>query len=1340
MKTWSTLFLLFLFFLSFLLPSTLSSRLITLETQAQTTSIRIPITVINASLPVTIGIPIAEATNILDPSQLGVTDANGVAVPSQIRVLARWRGVANDISRPVKWLLVDFKPATNGAYFLTRAPQVNFPPVTNSDAGDGIRVTNSQIEIELPKQGEGLVRSFKLAGREMLRAPVAVRAALPRRAIITKPGSSSDTVIVTDAMLLKAGDVVRFEHVDTLKWDAPAGSSRLVTNEWNFSANRRYRIDEDSAQQEEIEVSTAQPQDLQTATALKFNHPAGAAIRDLSIEQEVATIKSINGQTVQFTAPLKSGHVANEKIFVPNAANKTATAVIERTVVEETNSLRAVVRQDGSFRSDLGKTPPTVAFTLRYYVYANQPFVRVRLRLMNNGTFGFGASRSMQPPFAEHAILRSLSVAFPTVASGSGVSQVLNSGEARELIAQRQSGASLTAGLFEVAVPEFVENYPKALRGDSNGIRFDILPDTGSNHIFDGARAKTTDFYIGQQTINARALTNAMNAKLDPAYVASTGAVRPAMVEKRNWPGLFAKDEQMSEAATRVERMFASAYAVEATDAAGAVPATSIFEYRNRGENGEQFGWRNFGDLAWGDGYANVHYDLPFVLLREYLRTGDARAFQLGGEMARYRADWGHYRADDFLTVEKTWNFRGLAFYEKGDHGTYKEPVPSHSWIEGMWLYWAMTGDAAVRESAVEGSDAFLRMNFTYANALGWNEPRWLGWPTHGLMIAYRYTGDNRYLNKARENINLLLQTEESFGKMGHYISRGSDVIRATQPWAWCYSQLGVIEYWRETGDRRVADYLVRIADWLINKENPPLKPGLTLDDGTYLPGGISYFWSPDKIAEDRSVALAGLALPVLTAAARITNRADLWARVQQVFRDYAFYRDLPEGRGVAPATRHIINFRSLQFPASVTKVYGQMGLTVSEFLPELMGSVVLPGKLSPPPATLAPAPTPPPTPPARTPSPNSPPPAGSLANVAFNRPATASSVRVWSDVIGAPGAANDGLIESSGKASVWHSDSNTGRPEWWQVDLGQPFRIASIEIVFRNDQDQPVTRRNFDVLASNDPSFNTSARLGHQGDRAVQFKHSWKAEVSDANSYRYIRVQKTMIDRDAYGQSFFVIAEVRIFAPRLRRTPESPVTSSSPKLINLTELKPQKLIVGQSLSFTLAMTDDRGIPVQLSAFNLPDGAAFDSKTGRFLFTPNSMHAGNVYQIAFRAMNEQTDKLARMDVAIIIDGAPNIMLLTPSSSISAEKPTTISWSSSSSAQIVKYQIRLSTDGGASYPMILAELPGSASQYQWTIPKNFPVTSRSQLRVMIKATDAHNRVGVDFSKQDLRITK
>ncbi len=893
----------------------------------------------NAALPVTVGVPISEKASVLDASQLGVTDAKGAPVPARMRVLARWRGPAGDAAKPIKWLLVDFKPATAGAHFLTRAARATTAPVTVVDAGAAIRLANSQLRIEFPKPGDALIRSFQLGGSETLRAPITIQTVLPRRALITRTGSSSDAVIVTDATLLKAGDEVKFEHTDLLRWDASAGTTRLVTHSLNHTADRTYRIDEGTPRQEDVTIKSTQPGDLQTAAQLKFNHGAGATIRDLTAEREVARIKSISGQTVQFTTPLKQPHGVGEMFFIAGTTNETAVAIIERTSVEESNALRAVIRQDGYFRAASGRAPATLAFTLRYYAYADQPFIRVRFRMVNRGAYGFGSSFTDQPPYAQHAVLRGLSVNLPTAAGGAGISQVLSAAEAHARLAQKQSGASLVAGAFEISVPEFVENYPKVLRGDAKGICFDILPETGGDYLFDGARAKTTDFYLGRNTVAARALTTQMNAALDPAYVAGTGAVRPVMVEKRNWSSAFPSDPQLAEAATRVERMFAASYAVEATEGGGAVPPMSAFEYREASQNGEQFGWRHFGDLAWSEGYANVHYDLPFVLLREYLRTGDGRAFRLGGEMARYRADWGQYQADDYLNVERITNFKGMAFYEKGDHGSFREPVPSHVWIEGMWLYWALTGDEAVRESAVDASQAFLRMDFN--GPLG-TESRWYGWPVLGLVTSYRYAGDARYLNAAREGVNMFLRAESSEGKRGYTRGGGLDGEQKIQAWGWSYSLLGVIEYWRDTGDKATADFLVRVADWMVgtnNKSNPPIKPGRTLADGTYLTYGVPYFWSPDTIAEDRGPVYAGMTLPVLVTAARITGRADLWNTARLVFRDYAFYRDLTETNPVPPQARHVINFRSLMYPATVTKVYGQMGLTVAEYLPELVSA-----------------------------------------------------------------------------------------------------------------------------------------------------------------------------------------------------------------------------------------------------------------------------------------------------------------------------------------------------------------------------------------------------------------
>lgn len=1327
-------------------------------TDAQSASLSVRLNVINGSMPATIGVPIAESVRLLDITRLGVLDPAGTPVPTQMRVISRWRGPVSDQTKAVKWLLVDFKPKVAGAHTLTTTPRTAAGPLTTNVTTTSIKVSTTQLELEVPRQGEALMRSIKIAGIENLRAPASLQMSLPRRVLINKV-MGPDTVIATDPSLLKPGDSVRFENMGTLRWDAPAGSNRLVTATISTIANRVYRVDEGTPRQEDVTVNTAEPGDLRAATALKFNHTAGATIRDLTVQNDVATISSISGQTLKFSAPLKLPHSAGEKIFLPNTENEIVTAVVDRTAVEESNALRVVLRQDGYFKRSekltggaLQKAPPTLGFTLRYYAYADQPFVRVRLRLVNTGAYGFGASFSNQPPYAQHVLLRNLFFSLPTVSAGSGSSQVLTDVDARARIARKESGASLTAGSFEISVPEFVENYPKGLTGNASGLRFDILPNTGIDHVFDGARAKTTDFYLGRNTVAARVLTSTINAMLDPNYVATTGAIRSAMIAKRDWMAAFGKDPQLGEAATRYERMIASSYAIEANDRAGSAQPMSAFEYRETSQNGEQFGWRNFGDLAWGDGYANVHYDLPFILLRESLRTGDARAFRLGGEMARYRADWGQHQATDFLNIERTVNFKGYAFYEKGDHGSFREPITSHMWIEGLWLYWAMTGDEAMREAAVESSQAFYRMNFS--GNLG-GEARITGWPVLGLVVAHRYTGESQYLSKAYEGVKMFLRAEQSEGSRGYTRADGPDGGQKIQAWGWSYSLLGVIEYWRETRDTAVGNFLVRVADWMVGKgsSNPPILPGRTLTNGTYQPYGVPYFWSPDKVAEDRAPVYAGLTLPVLAIAARISGRADLWERARLIFRDYAFYRDLTEGNPVPPQSRHIINFRSPMYPGSSPKVYGQMGLTVSDYLPEVanylgINSPVTPAPTTTPTPKLSPTATPKPSPTAE-PTP---------VNIALNRPTTASSFRVWPGCVCTPAGANDGLIVSNGSKSLWHSDLNTNLLEWWQVDLGAPNRIQSLEIVFRDDDDQSSTRRNFEVLASNDAAFATFTRLAAQGDTPVAFRQLWSAAVSDASLYRYVRVRKTKLDPGLYGEIYFNLSEVRVYAKPMQtlastaaassaNTPgQSLLSSTTPSrdaMVNVVSTKdtgPRKVVVGQVLEFTVSPYDQRGRSMQLYASNLPSGASFNASTGRFRFMPNSSLAGNIYQVQFRGMNDQGEQTIRQDIFVQLDGAPEIRLLAPSASqpVYPDKAMNISWMATNATPVEKYQLRLSTDGGLSYPIVIADLPGSATQYQWTGLKNLRLNDRALLRVMIKATDKRNRSGLDTTRQDLRI--
>ena len=1125
---------------------------------AQKNELSVPLKVSRVGLPITIGVPLSEAANVHNASQLTLLAPGGSAVPAQIRVTSRWQGIVADEMKAIKWVLLDFAPKVAGNYFLTDSGVQVAPAssLTVNQLSDKISVTSARLKIDFATSGSNLAASYKLDNVEQLSAPLSLQGLFPRSAIVVLNPTSSETLTVNETSLFAPGMQVHFEHLATLKWAVEKDWKAVWSADQQLQGNHRYLLDESTPQQEELIVTTTDYGTLNLTAPLKFNHPAGAKLRDLTIEKEIATIKSVASQSLTFTEPLKQAHAISDCLSADNVVPAQAFAAIEKTSVEEANALRVVIKQQGHFRispnlaTETASPDPTVAaptlnFTIRYYLYADQPFVRVRVRLMNEGTYGFGATRLQTGPYTQHILLRSLSVNIPTVSAGNGNYRVTEATDAYAKVAAQQNSAHLSAGEFEIAVPEFAENFPKALTADNKGLQFALLPDLGTDYQFDGARAKTTDFYLGRKTIQALALTNSLGANPDPAYVARTGAVRPLLVEKRDWAKQFPNDAELAEAATRAEKMVSVGYAVEDSDSNWRNPAQSVFEYRLRDEMGANLGWRNFGDLAWAAGYTNVHYDQPYILLREFLRTGDARAFQLGSEMVRYRADWGQYHADDYWDNEHAYNMRGVAFYEKGDHGSDVLPLLTHNWIEGMWLHYALTGDEEVHESAVEGSEAlarFLSFEFTADNALKWNESRWLGWPALGLMAAWRYTGDVRYFNSSRKAVYLLMGAEEKAGKKGWFIPETSGIGPITQPFMWAgYCQLGIIEYWRETGDERVANYIVRVADWLLGKTGaqPVLRGGKKLADGTYQPLGTELAWSPTRELQTPVTELAMLNLPVLTTAARITNRADFRATARQLFRDAAFYRDINEGQTIDPAFRAPLNFRAFQFGGNAPKVYGHTGLSMSEYLPDLVGALTLPRRQQ---------------------------------------------------------ASTNSLLD----------DAST---------------------------------------------------------RTIQ--------------------------------------------------------------------------VGQTLRVALKKVDADGLPLNLAALNLPLNAIFEA--GELVFTPGAAQAGKLFQIGFTGTNSNVSLSAKIDVVVLAD-APQVKLLAPVNGerLMASQSTMISWAVDTPSAIVKYELRLSTDGGTNYQTVLAELPNTATSFAWKVPESLAAMRRAPIRLMIVAIDNQNRVSLDFTPQDLQI--
>jgi hypothetical protein len=146
--------------------------------------------------------------------------------------------------------------------------------------------------------------------------------------------------------------------------------------------------------------------------------------------------------------------------------------------------------------------------------------------------------------------------------------------------------------------------------------------------------------------------------------------------------------------------------------------------------------------------------------------------------------------------------------------------------------------------------------------------------------------------------------------------------------------------------------------------------------------------------------------------------------------------------------------------------------------------------------------------------------------NLAANSTATASSVYPERDSSGElaydPKRVLDGITFSW---LGWSPAAGDARP-WLQVDLGAPARIRFLELYTRAAIDSSETRRNFEVRASNDPTFSSYVVLASQGGTPLPHQGVFEAEVTNAAKYRYVRVAKTV------DEGFF-ITELRVLGER---------------------------------------------------------------------------------------------------------------------------------------------------------------------------------------------------------------
>ena len=405
---------------------------------------------------------------------------------------------------------------------------------------------------------------------------------------------------------------------------------------------------------------------------------------------------------------------------------------------------------------------------------------------------------------------------------GEGRSHTVEGHASGRLVIESEAGPCL------LAVRDFWELYPKAVRSDADTLAVELLPALGEEvELPDFERewhrlyfwldrpsgcyrikvgsALTTELMLcfaadgERQTATADWFQGRLAVRPDFGYLASTGVLEP----------LAAKHDSPH---PPYERMVDRALA----------------EWLEHRSSRHEVGFMNYGDTFKGDAEAggfweNNEYDATWCHLVEFLRGGDPRWLPLGYETARHTLDidtCNHSRDPAQVGAQ--------VMHMAGHVGGYLPPffrnkmagstaVPSHMWVQGPALHFLLTGDPFARE-VLEHTARWMTANLRWFSL---DNARECGWQLTHLCALDRLGDDPRYLNAAAIIVEHVLAAQSPGGGWQRVLTASHGGRGLPRPLGEAGFMVGVLlsalrRYHDLTGDQRVAEAITGGVRWLV--------------------------------------------------------------------------------------------------------------------------------------------------------------------------------------------------------------------------------------------------------------------------------------------------------------------------------------------------------------------------------------------------------------------------------------------------------------------------------------------------------------------------------------------
>jgi hypothetical protein len=417
-------------------------------------------------------------------------------------------------------------------------------------------------------------------------------------------------------------------------------------------------------------------------------------------------------------------------------------------------------------------------------------------------------------------------------------------GERRGLRSTPLVVARTGASQIAVAVPQFWQNFPRAIEASSDSILVGLFPrQSRDTHELQAGEQKTHRFFVSFAAggVHDHAVDwcrQPIIACAEPAWYCS------AQPDVRLTP----RSDVSSDAYARLVDQ--------------AITGDTSFERKR--EIADEYGWRHFGDIyadheAVGHkgpapllSHFNNQYDAVAGFACQVFMTADHRWWLAMDELARHVVDIDIYHTDRDKSAFNRGLFWHTHHYVDAGRSTHRSypaangvigggPSPEHNYSTGLMFHYFLTGEEASRESVLELARWVIDMDDGSKTVF-----RWLaGGPTglasaagtllyHGpgrgaansirtLLNAFRLTGQRLYLDKAEELVRRCIHPEDDIASL--------DLLDAERRWFYTVFLQALGRYLQVKAERLEWDgmyayaraSLLHYARWMAEHEYPYL-------------------------------------------------------------------------------------------------------------------------------------------------------------------------------------------------------------------------------------------------------------------------------------------------------------------------------------------------------------------------------------------------------------------------------------------------------------------------------------------------------------------------------------